>query len=249
MRSPRPIVYTLPMNRAGRDYLVGDIHGCFSKLEAALDEMSFDRSRDRLIACGDLVDRGPESPAALKWLAQPWFKSVRGNHESMFLRWYASQEEAGEDDFKALYLHRNGGLWVESCDPGVLDALAVALARLPLAVVVPQCDGRAVGVVHAELPAGCSWSELASATDDAEDIVHSLQWGRDRLAAACKGDESVYAGVPGIDAVFAGHTPLRKPVALGNCLFADTVGWGGGQFTIVSAQDMLDVIGQPQLAL
>lgn len=32
---------------------------------------------------GDLVDRGPHSPEALHWLAQPWFHAVQGNHESL----------------------------------------------------------------------------------------------------------------------------------------------------------------------
>ncbi|MGL9724118.1 metallophosphoesterase [Sodalis sp. (in: enterobacteria)] len=32
---------------------------------------------------GDLIDRGPQSEACLPLLENPWFRSVRGNHEQM----------------------------------------------------------------------------------------------------------------------------------------------------------------------
>ncbi|WP_156803421.1 metallophosphoesterase [Frateuria aurantia] len=46
---------------------MGEIHGCFSRLEAALALVGFDAGRDRLFAVGDLVDRGPESAEVLNW--------------------------------------------------------------------------------------------------------------------------------------------------------------------------------------
>ncbi|MCA4078770.1 metallophosphoesterase, partial [Pseudomonas kurunegalensis] len=51
-------------NRAGRDFAVGDIHGHFTRLQAALDSAGFDPAIDRLFSVGDLVDRGPDSLAA-----------------------------------------------------------------------------------------------------------------------------------------------------------------------------------------
>jgi serine/threonine protein phosphatase 1 len=68
-------------NTRGRDLIVGDIHGCFSRLGAHLNYLQFDPARDRLFSVGDLIDRGPESEHALEWLAQPWFHAVKGNHE------------------------------------------------------------------------------------------------------------------------------------------------------------------------
>jgi serine/threonine protein phosphatase 1 len=53
-------------NTAGRDLIVGDIHGCFARLQVALDELGFDPERDRLFSVGDLVDRGPDSEVAQK---------------------------------------------------------------------------------------------------------------------------------------------------------------------------------------
>ena len=48
-------------NTLGRDFAVGDIHGCYSRLQAALETVGFCRKSDRLFSIGDLVDRGAES--------------------------------------------------------------------------------------------------------------------------------------------------------------------------------------------
>ena len=74
-------------NPNGRDFVVGDIHGCWSKLTDDLKQLNFNFDTDRLFCTGDLVDRGPESHLALEWLAYPWFHSVRGNHEDMAIGW------------------------------------------------------------------------------------------------------------------------------------------------------------------
>ncbi|WP_261986408.1 metallophosphoesterase, partial [Enterococcus faecium] len=55
-------------NSIGRDFAVGDIHGCFSRLNSALNTIEFDPSKDRLFSVGDLVDRGPECHLILEWL-------------------------------------------------------------------------------------------------------------------------------------------------------------------------------------
>lgn len=54
-------VLRLPENTRGRDFVVGDIHGAFDKVEAAMAKVGFDVERDRLLSVGDLVDRGAES--------------------------------------------------------------------------------------------------------------------------------------------------------------------------------------------
>ncbi|MBP5140546.1 serine/threonine protein phosphatase, partial [Pseudomonas chlororaphis] len=42
------------LNTAGRDFAVGDIHGYFTKLQAALDAIGFNPAVDRLFSVGDL---------------------------------------------------------------------------------------------------------------------------------------------------------------------------------------------------
>jgi bis(5'-nucleosyl)-tetraphosphatase (symmetrical) len=48
-------------------YAIGDVQGCFATLQALLDRVAFDRSRDRVILVGDAVNRGPSSAAVLRW--------------------------------------------------------------------------------------------------------------------------------------------------------------------------------------
>jgi bis(5'-nucleosyl)-tetraphosphatase (symmetrical) len=48
--------------------LIGDIQGCDDALQALLDQAGFSPSRDRLVLLGDLVNRGPDSLAALRRL-------------------------------------------------------------------------------------------------------------------------------------------------------------------------------------
>lgn len=90
------------INTAGRDFAVGDIHGHFTRLQAALNAAGFDPAVDRLFSVGDLVDRGPESEDVIRWLNKPWFHPVRGNHDDYVCRYDSCDQE------NWLY---NGGAW------------------------------------------------------------------------------------------------------------------------------------------
>ena len=76
---------SLPKNTQGRDFFVGDIHGCFYLLSQALDYVGFDTTSDRLFSTGDLIDRGEFSEEVIHWLNQPYFYAIRGNHEQVLL--------------------------------------------------------------------------------------------------------------------------------------------------------------------
>ncbi|OOF34616.1 bis(5'-nucleosyl)-tetraphosphatase (symmetrical) ApaH [Salinivibrio costicola] len=64
-------------------YLVGDIHGCDKALHALLAEADFSPARDTLYSVGDLVARGPDSLAVLRYFYQlgESAKLVLGNHD------------------------------------------------------------------------------------------------------------------------------------------------------------------------
>lgn len=64
-------------------YVVGDVQGCFTTLKRLLERIEFEPDRDRLWLAGDLVNRGPDSLAVLRWARDmgPRVVAVIGNHD------------------------------------------------------------------------------------------------------------------------------------------------------------------------
>lgn len=220
-------------NTRGRDLIVGDIHGCFSKLQSALDEVGFSPDAgDRLFSVGDLVDRGPESKLALEWLQRPWFHAVQGNHEDMAIRWGKPDCRMDPGNYAA-----NGGAWNIANTPEERAEFSLAFADLPLAIEIETALGT-VGLVHADCPF-VSWTDFRAAIEGSASLTsanrkairQTAMWDRSRIEG---GDLS---GVADVLAVVVGHTPLNRMVMLGNVCHIDTAGWhpDGCGFTIIDA--------------
>lgn len=69
-----------------RQIIIGDIHGCYGELLELLDRVA-PTDGDRVYALGDLVNRGPDSAAVLRFFHDnPQLESVMGNHEYKHVR-------------------------------------------------------------------------------------------------------------------------------------------------------------------
>jgi len=69
-----------------KTFVIGDIHGCSRELHDLLDKAGLS-SEDEIIALGDILDRGPDSPGVLDFfMAHPNARSLMGNHERKHVR-------------------------------------------------------------------------------------------------------------------------------------------------------------------
>lgn len=225
----KTLVRRFAANTKGRDLIVGDIHGCFTRLGEALRGVGFNpEAGDRLFSVGDLVDRGPESIEALNFLALDFVHAVAGNHEDMAIHWPNGNMDWG--NYAA-----NGGGWMIALDKEMQREVAAALSVLPVAIELETADGL-VGIVHAECPFD-DWGAFTHKLEDQslpskyrEQMIDAAQWSRTRIDSGFGGD------VAGVRAVVVGHTPMREMTSLGNTLYIDTMGWRPeGKFTILDA--------------
>ena len=212
-------------NTAGRDYAVGDIHGHFTRLQAALDAAGFDPAVDRLFSCGDLIDRGPECEDVLEWMAKPWFHPVRGNHDDYVCRF---------DTCQIGNCMENGGTWFVGLPLSEQLNYQVMFQELPIAIEVETSVGL-IGIVHADCPFG-TWAQLRRELEEPETrkrlklVQNTCMWSRSRV------ENRDATPVRDVRAVVVGHSPLRQAMVLGNVYHIDTAGWyprGGGFFTLL----------------
>jgi len=222
----REVVERYGKNKTGRDFVVGDIHGCFTKLEEALQMVKFDKAFDRLFAVGDLVDRGPESDDAVYYvIREKWFHAIRGNHEQMLI------DGLNPDYPDAAEFHaKHGGKWFSDLPLVEKQCIALVLDELPYGIEI-ETDKGLIGLIHAEVP-HCNWNDFKELyADNKEHFETVATWSRTRLA------RGTTRQVVGIDHVYVGHSTVPHVLTLGNVTYLDTgSGFPGGRLSLIQIQ-------------
>ncbi|MEQ1368445.1 metallophosphoesterase [Acinetobacter schindleri] len=210
---------TLSRNIRGADYaaiyVVGDLHGCYRLLMQELEKIRFNFEQDLLICTGDLVDRGSENLECISLLDQPWFLSVRGNHEEMCIK--------GRDDVWIQDMHaRNGGEWFYLLSTEKQDELSEIFSQLPLVIEI-QLEDKKIGILHADIDIH-DWNQFKTNIAKGERKIPGLTsaytnalWGRGRIRHHSKR----YGTVKNIDEVYLGHTIVKRHTQIDNCHYID----------------------------
>ncbi len=83
-------------------YVIGDVQGCMSPLRRLLEQIEYTPQDDELWLLGDLVNRGPDSLAVLRWAKEKNINSVLGNHDMQLLRLAAAGHRTGKGDLQEI---------------------------------------------------------------------------------------------------------------------------------------------------
>jgi len=214
------MIKNFEINEKGRDFVVGDIHGCFTQLKEKLLEIDFNYKTDRLFSVGDLVDRGKESEECVKWLNKSWFHAVRGNHEQMAIDTFYGEWDAGN-------YFINGGQWFLGLTNAEQLNFVDMFNELPIAIEIETKSGL-VGIVHAECPVD-DWSKLEKElSGERKDLFKEVcLWDRFRS------EHNITTVVDNVNKIYVGHTPAKQIKELGNVVYIDTGAVFGYELTIV----------------
>lgn len=111
-----------PVEHPVRHWVIGDVHGCAAALRALLAQLP---AHDRLIFCGDVINRGPRIAEAMElaWQLVVSGRAVwlKGNHEQQLVEglrqgtWLAQRSLAGCDTYRQLG-DRRCRQWLERLD-------------------------------------------------------------------------------------------------------------------------------------
>ena len=203
--------------------IIGDIHGCYDELCELLETLNYNVSRDdfsamppdnrKALFVGDLVDRGPHSPAVLKlvmhMMASGHALCAPGNHDARLVR-KLREGKGGETHGLKETLQQ-----LEAEGDDFKKQVADFLFSLPSHLVL---DGGKLVIAHAGLPermhnrSGGRVRSFALYGDttgekDEYDMPVRLDWAKDYRGKA---------------AIIYGHTPVGRAQWLNNTINIDT---------------------------
>ena len=200
-------------------FAIGDIHGCFDKLQRLILEIKADPVNDTLVFIGDYIDRADGGRDVVDYILKlkKTFQNViclRGNHESMLLRFL----DGVEDD---IYLANGGFATLKAYGISRSDAPKVRKKKIPpdhlkfFKSLLPYYETDQFIFVHAGLIPGRELNEQS---------LYDMQWIRQTLIDS---DDDF-----GKQVVF-GHTHFSEPLVEDNKIGIDTGAVYGGRLTCV----------------
>ena len=96
-------------------YAIGDIQGCYDELKILLDIIKFQSEQDKLLICGDIINRGPKSLETLEFLysIKKNCHITLGNHDLHFLAVAEGVKEISDSDtFQTILEDENIDIYV-----------------------------------------------------------------------------------------------------------------------------------------
>lgn len=200
-------------------FAIGDIHGCFDKLQRLILEIKADPANDTLVFIGDYIDRVDGGRDVVDYILKlkKTFQNViclRGNHESMLLRFL----DGVEDD---IYLANGGFATLKAYGISRSDTPKVRKKKIPpdhlkfFKTLLPYYETDQFIFVHAGLIPGRELNEQS---------LYDMQWIRQTFIDS---DDDF-----GKQVVF-GHTHFSEPLVEDNKIGIDTGAVYGGSLTCV----------------
>lgn len=143
-------------------YAIGDVQGCFQELQDLLDCINFDQTNDRLWFAGDLVNRGPDSLATLRFVKNLNATTVLGNHDLHLLAVSEGiDKHSGKDTLEDVLNAKDR------------DELLHWLRHLPLLHFDSQLDFL---MIHAGLPPQWDLHQAMTLTGEVEQVLRSKHY-------------------------------------------------------------------------
>jgi len=189
-----------------------------------LSKLRFDYQKDRIFALGDLIDRGPDSGKCLELLNEPWFYSIKGNHEDLLSKSF------NNETIRPIWI-ANGGGWASNLPHKKFTEYQDAISKLPLVITIGS-GGNRVNLLHAEF---FGTDQDLDAGNYSNKVIQQLLWGRQLIT-----EPSKYRNLSRLSKTYCGHSVVERPLKIGSQIYIDT-GAGfidkGGKLTIANISE------------
>ncbi len=225
-------------NTNGRDFVVGDLHGCYDEFIHFLKLINFDKSKDIMYSVGDLVDRGEKSLECLELIYEKWFHSIYANHEQMMIEGLIG----GNGNMMDSWIY-NGGIWGYTHNTNLLKIISKDIVdKIPYVRVIGKNSDKRVNIVHAEFYMDVYGQEFFTDEDiddwQFKNQEDNLVWGRRIIENKFHFIDNPKYNNDGLSITYCGHTPVETPIQVMNHRYIDT----GAVYAITKQMDRVMTI-------